>query len=248
METSPLIKEKIPRHIAIIMDGNGRWAKQRSLPRVIGHRRGIESVRKIVRACRNLGVDVLSLYAFSTENWNRPPTEIKALMALLKRYIRSEISELHKNDIRFNAIGDVQQLPEDVLNLLRQGSELTKNNTTMILNVALSYSGRSEIVSAVKTIVGKAGAGQLEARDVDEDLIAAHLYTQGMPDPDLLIRTSGELRISNFLLWQIAYSEIYITDVLWPDFREPHLHEALLDYQNRKRRFGLTDDQIQPAR
>ena len=233
--------EKLPRHIAIIMDGNGRWAKQRHLPRIMGHRKGSESVREVVRECRQLGIEVLTLYAFSTENWSRPKAEIKALMSLLKKFIRSEMLELHRNNIRVNMIGDLSKLPDDVMPSVREIMDITGANTGMTLNVALSYSGRDDIVRAVRRLVAEPGR---QAADITEELFSSCLDTAGQPDPDLLIRTSGELRVSNFLLWQIAYSELYITDVLWPDFGKEDLNKALRDYQTRKRRFGLTDEQM----
>ncbi len=246
MDSTKLIKEKLPRHIAIIMDGNGRWAKKRSLERIMGHRRGMESVRTVVRECNDLGVEALTLYAFSTENWNRPRAEVKALMALLKRYIRAEINELHEKNIRVQAIGALENLPEDVLKVLQEGVEKTKNNSGMVLNVALSYSGRDEILRAVADIADKVRQGALATADIDEQTFSGFLDTADLPDPDLLIRTSGEMRVSNFLLWQIAYTEIYVTDVLWPDFSRDHLYQALVDYQTRRRRFGKTDEQIAP--
>ncbi len=244
MHSETLIKEKLPKHIAIIMDGNGRWAKNHSLKRIMGHKKGMDAVREVVKTCRELGIKVLTLYAFSAENWRRPQSEIKALMSLLKLYIRSEISQLHKNNIKVNAIGDLQKLPKDVLKLIKDGFDKTKNNRGMVLNVALSYSGRDEILHAVTQIAGKVKANELTLSGIDEKIFSQHLYTAGLPDPDLLIRTSGELRVSNFLLWQIAYTEIYVTDALWPDFKKENLHKALLEYQQRKRRFGFTDEQI----
>ncbi|MEI6126142.1 MAG: isoprenyl transferase [Pseudomonadota bacterium] len=244
MDFRKLIKEKLPRHLAIIMDGNGRWAKKRAFPRIMGHKKGMEAVRQTVRECRELGIKVLTLYAFSTENWRRPKSEIKALMSLLKRYIRSEIKDLHQNNIRVNMIGALEKLPEDVMPFIHEAMDMTRDNTGMVLNIALSYSGRDEIVRAVAKIVEKIRLHTLTPADISEQTFAQHLYTAGQPDPDLLIRTSGEFRVSNYLLWQIAYTEIYVTDVLWPDFNKQDLHTALLDYQNRKRRFGLTDEQI----
>lgn len=244
MTVKGFINQSLPKHIAIIMDGNGRWAKKRSLARIMGHRKGMDSVKEVVKACCELQIEVLSLYAFSSENWKRPKSEVKALMALLKKYIRSEINELHKNNIRVNAIGDLKKLPEDVLRLIHDGVKKTKNNSGMILNVALSYSGRDEILQSVSKIAEKVSLHKLDISEIDEEIFSDHLYTAGLPDPDLLIRTSGELRISNFLLWQIAYTEIYVTDVLWPDFKSKDLYKALDDYQKRKRRFGRTDEQI----
>jgi len=233
--------EKLPQHIAIIMDGNGRWAQQRHLPRIMGHRKGIDAVREVVRECRKLGIEVLTLYAFSTENWRRPKAEIKALMALLKKFIRSEMLELHQNNIRVTMIGDLSKLPDDVMPAVREIMDVTSHNTGMTLNVALSYSGRDDILRAVRLLVAERGR---QASEITEELFSSCLDTAGQPDPDLLIRTSGELRVSNFLLWQIAYSEIYITEVLWPDFRKKDLAKALRDFKNRRRRFGLTDEQM----
>ncbi len=241
MGKGQLQTEKLPRHVAIIMDGNGRWAKQHHLPRIMGHRRGSESVREVVRECRQIGIEVLTLYAFSTENWLRPKTEIKALMALLKKFIRSEMLELHQNNIRVKMIGDLSKLPEDVMPAVREIMDVTGNNTGMTLNVALSYSGRDDILRAIHKLVADR---RTKASDITEDFFSSFLDTAGQPDPDLLIRTSGELRVSNFLLWQIAYSELYITDVLWPDFGKKDLAKALLDFQTRRRRFGLTDEQM----
>jgi undecaprenyl diphosphate synthase len=241
MDKGHLQSEKLPRHIAIIMDGNGRWAKQRHLPRIMGHRKGIETVREVVRECRQLGIEVLTLYAFSTENWRRPKAEIRALMALLKKFIRSETRELHQNNIKVNMIGDLGKLPEDVMPFVQEIMDATSCNTGMILNVALSYSGRDEIIRAMRRLLAE---GRTRALEITEELFSSYLDTAGQPDPDLLIRTSGELRVSNFLLWQIAYSELYITDMLWPDFEKKELYKALRDFQTRTRRFGLTDDQM----
>jgi undecaprenyl diphosphate synthase len=236
--------DTLPRHIAIIMDGNGRWAKKRSLNRIKGHREGAESVRDIVRACREIGIEVLTLYAFSTENWQRPKQEISALMKLLKDFLRSERSEMMENGIRLNAVGQIERFPEDVLAVLQEVMDATKENFGMLLNLALSYGGRDEIVTAAKRIAAEVRANRLASEEVTEDLFSDYLYTQGMPDPDLLIRTSGEMRISNFLLWQIAYAEIYVTKTLWPDFRREELFRILHDYEKRERRFGVTGDQI----
>jgi undecaprenyl diphosphate synthase len=227
--------QRLPAHIAIIMDGNGRWAKRRSLPRAAGHRAGVEPVRTTVDACARLGLEVLTLYAFSTENWKRPRTEVDMLWRLLRIYLRKELPEIVRNNIRFTCMGRLDALPLQVREELGNAIALTAHNTGMRLNVALNYSGRAELVDAVNAIVEHA---RLTGKPVDEETIAAHLYTAGLPDPDLLIRTSGEMRISNFLLWQIAYSEIYITETLWPDFRVRDLLEAILDYQKRDRRFG----------
>jgi undecaprenyl diphosphate synthase len=240
--------ESLPRHIAIIMDGNGRWARKRSLNRIRGHREGAESVRTIVRSCREIGIEVLTLYAFSTENWQRPRKEVSALMSLLKDFLRSELPEMMKNDIRLNAIGQIERFPDDVLAVLRDVMEETRNNSGMILNLALSYGGRDEIVSAAQKIAADVQAGRIQTEEITEAFFSKYLYTGGMPEPDLLIRTSGEMRISNFLLWQIAYAEIYVTDTLWPDFRKDELIQILDDYKKRERRFGVTGDQIKQAR
>ncbi len=244
LDMDKLIKEKLPRHIAIIMDGNGRWAKRRALARLKGHQKGMEAVKEVVRCCRELGIEALTLYAFSQENWKRPKTEIQGLMRLLKRFIRSELAELHRNNIKVQSIGQLERLPEDVQAIVHEAMELTKNNTGMILNVALSYGGRDEILRAVARLVQKAKTNHFSPDELTEELFSRELYTAGLPDPDLLIRTSGEMRISNFLLWQLAYTEIYVTDVLWPDFRKQDLYKALSDYQKRQRRFGLTGEQI----
>jgi undecaprenyl diphosphate synthase len=226
------------------MDGNGRWAKKRSLNRIRGHREGAESVRDIVRACREIEIEVLTLYAFSTENWRRPKQEISALMKLLKDFLRSELSEMMENDIRLNAIGQLDRFPGDVFEVLQKVMDTTRGNSGMLLNLALSYGGRDDIVTAARKLAVEIKAGNLEAEEIDEEVFSDFLYTGGMPDPDLLIRTSGEMRISNFLLWQIAYAELYVTNTLWPDFRRAELFEILLDYENRERRFGTTGDQV----
>jgi undecaprenyl diphosphate synthase len=239
-----LIKEKLPQHIAIIMDGNGRWAKRRTLARIRGHQKGMEAVKEVVKSCRELGIQALTLYAFSQENWKRPKTEIKGLMRLLKSFIRSELAALKKNNIRVKSIGHLERLPEDVQAIVKDAIEETKDNRGMVLNVALSYGGRDEILQAVARIVQKARANNFSPAELNEEMFSRELYTAGLPDPDLLIRTSGEMRISNFLLWQLAYTEIYVTEVLWPDFKKQDLYEALIDYQKRQRRFGLTGEQI----
>jgi undecaprenyl diphosphate synthase len=226
------------------MDGNGRWAKKRSLNRIRGHREGAESVRNIVRACREMGIEVLTLYAFSTENWQRPRPEISALMGLLKSFLRSELGEMMENGIRLNAIGQIERFPDDVLTVLREVMDQTRKNPGMILNLALSYGGRDEIVTAARRIAAEVQAGRLQSDEITEGVFSKYLYTEGMPEPDLLIRTSGEMRISNFLLWQIAYTEICVTDTLWPDFRRDELIQILHDYEKRERRFGVTGDQI----
>ena len=226
--------DRLPRHVAIIMDGNGRWAGQRHLPRVEGHRAGIDSVRDVVETSARLGLDVLTLYAFSVENWKRPVTEVSTLMMLLKRYLRLELSTLLRNNIRFKVIGRTDALAPDVLEELHAAERKTSTNSGMLFNIALNYGGRSEIIDAAR----RAMASGLDPRELDEDRFSSFLYTAGQPDPDLLIRTSGEMRVSNFLLWQIAYAEIWVTDTLWPDFRCRHLLEGVLAYQKRDRRFG----------
>ncbi|MGA2600758.1 MAG: isoprenyl transferase [Bryobacteraceae bacterium] len=231
--------ERLPAHIAIIMDGNGRWAKRRGLPRVAGHRAGVEPVRTTVNTCARLGLQALTLYAFSTENWKRPRAEVDMLWRLLRIYLRKELPEIIRNNIQFTCIGRIDGLPGPVRAELEAATESTSRNTGMRLNVAINYSGRAELVDAVNAIIEDARLeGRLHSLHIDEETIASHLYTAGMPEPDLLIRTSGEMRISNFLLWQIAYSEIYITETLWPDFQRTDLLTAILDYQKRDRRFG----------
>ncbi len=237
-------KDRIPAHIAIIMDGNGRWAKQHSLGRVAGHKKGVEAVRDTVTTCREIGVRYLTLYAFSAENWNRPSREVSALMRLLQKFLQLELKILQKNNIRLTAIGNLKSLPEGVLKTLNEVIGLTSGNSAMTLILALSYGGRDEILDAVKRIAGDSAAGKLDAASITKKSISDYLYTEGIPDPDLLIRTSGEYRISNFLLWQTAYTEFYFTDVLWPDFRKEDLFRAIADYQKRERRFGLTSDQL----
>ena len=226
--------ERLPQHIAVIMDGNGRWAAQRHLPRVEGHRAGIDSVREIVESSARIGIPVLTLYAFSVENWKRPATEVSTLMSLLKRYLRLELNTLLRNNIRFRVIGRFSELAPDVQKELKAAEDRTASNTGMWFNIALNYGGRAEIVEAARRIV----AARVDPDAVDEALFARFLYTAGQPDPDLLIRTSGEMRVSNFLLWQIAYAEIWVTETLWPDFRKRHLLEAIVAYQKRHRRYG----------
>ena len=226
--------DRLPRHVAIIMDGNGRWAGERHLPRVEGHRAGVDSVRDVVEASARLGLEVLTLYAFSVENWKRPAAEVSTLMMLLKRYLGLELGTLLRNNIRFNVIGRAEALSPDVRTELLDAERKTAKNTGMLFNIALNYGGRTEIVDAARRLV----ASGIPADDIDEDRFASFLYTNGQPDPDLLIRTSGEMRVSNFLLWQIAYAEIWVTDTLWPDFRCRHLLEGVLAYQKRDRRFG----------
>jgi undecaprenyl diphosphate synthase len=242
-----LIPEKLPRHVAVIMDGNGRWAKLKAMNRIRGHEEGAESVREIVRASREIGIPWLTLYAFSEENWRRPRYEIVALMKLLKKFLRSELKEMLENEIRLQAIGRIYRLPEDVREVLSESVNRTASNKGMVLTLALSYGGRQEIVDGIRKIAKKLEAGQLSSSDVTEDLVCGSLYTVGMPDPDLLIRTSGECRVSNFLLWQIAYTEIYMTPTLWPDFRREEYMKALEEYQRRERRFGATGEQVAEA-
>jgi undecaprenyl diphosphate synthase len=234
----------IPVHIAIIMDGNGRWARQRGLPRVAGHMQGVETVRDIVKACVGLGVKYLTLYTFSTENWKRPKDEVTTLMRLIVKSLQNETNELHANGIRLTTIGDQDSLPGIVQKELNEAVKKTADNKAMTLNLALSYSGRWEIVEAVKEIANLLKDGKINTEDINDSLISKHLTTGNIPDPDLLIRSGGEFRISNFLLWQIAYSEIFISDVLWPEFSRTHLYEAIRDYQTRERRFGLVSEQI----
>ena len=246
METLDL--QKLPRHVAIIMDGNGRWAKQRGMNRIRGHEEGAESVRAIVRANREIGIPWLTLYAFSEENWRRPKYEVEALMVLLKRFLQTEVKEMLDNGIRFQAIGRTHKLPKDVQRTLLQTAERTAPGRNMVLTLALSYGGRQEVTDAVLKMVQRVEAGEIRSSDITEALLSEHLYTATMPDPDLLIRTSGECRISNFLLWQIAYAEIYMTPTYWPDFRKKEYVEALIEYQKRERRFGATGDQVALSR
>ncbi len=239
-----LDKDRLPQHLAIIMDGNGRWAKQQGMLRVFGHENGAKSVRVTVEACARLGIPNLTVYAFSTENWSRPQPEVKTLMKLLVSSLKKEIKTLQENNIRLNCIGNIAMLPKSAQAQLLEVIEKTKNNSRMTLTLALSYGSREEILRAVRAIAEKVKNNIISIDGVDESIINQHLYTQNLPDVDLLIRTSGEHRISNFLLWQIAYAELYFTDVLWPDFREEHLYAALADYQKRERRFGKTSEQI----
>ncbi len=235
---SELDASQLPAHVAIIMDGNGRWAKKRLLNRIIGHEKGSETVRTVVRACRELGIRYLTLYAFSTENWQRPKVEVEALMALLRRFLQSEKSEMMENNIRLRMIGQLDRLPPKVREILQETMAATKDNTGMDLILALSYGARAEIVAMVQALAEKIKRGQVEPAAITAELVADHLYTREIPDPDLLIRTSGEMRISNFLLWQIAYSEIFVTPTLWPDFSKEELLQILKDFQRRERRFG----------
>ncbi len=237
-------REGLPRHIAIIMDGNGRWAKQRGYPRVLGHREGIKSVREVVEACGELGIEVLTLYTFSTENWRRPREEVSALMKLLLKTIQKEIRDLIRNNVRLTVIGNLEHLPDAARKSMETAIQKTEANTGLNLNLALSYGSREELVRAVKKIAEQVKEGELDPEAVSSKTIQDHLYTSKVPDPDLLIRTSGEYRISNFLLWQLAYTEIYFTDVLWPDFRKADLLKAIDNYRQRERRFGKVSEQI----
>ncbi len=236
--------KNVPKHIAIIMDGNGRWAKERGLPRIAGHREGINSVREITRICGEIGVKYLTLFTFSTENWNRPKREVKALMTLLLSTIKKETKELHKNNVKFSTIGDISILPKSTEKGIKEGIKLTSNNSGLNLILALNYGSRQEILSAVNNIISDINKKDIEIDSIDENIFSSYLYTNNCPDPDLLIRTSGELRISNFLLWQSAYTEMYLTDTYWPSFRENELFQAILDFQNRERRFGKTSEQL----
>ncbi|MDI9570267.1 MAG: isoprenyl transferase [Pseudomonadota bacterium] len=236
--------QRLPRHIAIIMDGNGRWAKRHALGRIMGHQKGVEAVRKTVRLCREIGVEYLTLYAFSVENWSRPDQEVAALMSILRQYLRSELAEMMDNQIRLNAIGDIDGLQAPVRKLLEETMAQTAENRGMVLSLALSYGGQDEIIRAVRRVAQEVREGKLAVEDITRESFAAYLYTAGIPDPDLLIRTSGEFRISNFLLWQSAYTEFHFTEVLWPDFDRKDLLAAIADYQRRERRYGLTSDQL----
>jgi undecaprenyl diphosphate synthase len=237
-------KDNLPKHLAIIMDGNGRWAKQKGLLRAFGHENGTKSVRVTVETCAKLGIENLTLYAFSTENWNRPKLEVDTLMKLLINSLKNEVKTLTDNNIRLNSIGNIDLLPKSAQKQLQEVISKTKDNTRMTLTLALSYGSREEIAHAVRNISDKVKNNIISIDDIDESIINQHLYTQNLPEVDLLVRTSGEHRISNFLLWQIAYAELYFTDVLWPDFKEEDLYEAIISYQKRERRFGKTSEQI----
>lgn len=237
-------KDKLPKHVAIIMDGNGRWAKVQGLDRVEGHKNGVRSVREVTEAGAELGIQYLTLYAFSTENWNRPKAEVDALMELLVETIKNEVSTLNKNNIRLQTIGDTKSLPINCQINLQEAIDSTAQNNGMVLNLALSYSARWEMIEAVKQIAEKVKENELGINDIDAETISNHLTTKNVPDPELLIRTSGETRISNFLLWQIAYAELYFTQTLWPDFRKEDFYQAIFDFQNRERRFGKTSEQV----
>jgi len=235
---------RLPQHVAIIMDGNGRWAKGKGKLRVFGHHNGVLSVRDVVEGAGEIGIKYLTLYTFSAENWNRPKYEVTAIMELLISTINKEIKKLMENNVRLNTIGDIEMLPQKCHDELKSAMQKTAGNTGLVLTLALSYSSRREIVQAAQAIAAKVERGEIKAADVNEELFASQLHTADMPDPELLIRTSGEYRISNYLLWQIAYAELYFTDKLWPDFRREDLYEAILDYQKRERRFGLTSEQV----
>jgi undecaprenyl diphosphate synthase len=241
---SQIIPEGVPQHIAVIMDGNGRWAKQQGRERLLGHSFGVDSVRAALTGAKNIGVKFITMYAFSTENWNRPQDEVEGLMDLLVKTIAGEVDELNAQDVRLLSIGDAPGLPEDCQLELKNAIESTKNNKTINLVIALNYSSRWEITDAVKRIAADQSAGKIANTDITDELISSYLNTAGIPDPELVIRTSGEQRLSNFLLWQAAYSEFYFTPVLWPDFRENDLYKAVIDYQNRERRFGMVSEQL----
>lgn len=247
MVPSEIDINKIPQHVAIIMDGNGRWAKKRGLGRIFGHKNGVEAVRQSVEAAVESGVKYLTLYAFSTENWNRPKSEVEALMSLIIDAILKETSSLHKNNVRLTTIGDINSFPQNVINKLNQSINHTSNNTGLVLTLALSYSSRWEIVEAVKSIASDVVEGKLAIDSISNEIFSQHLNTAEMPDPELLIRTSGEQRISNFMLWQIAYTELYFSEMFWPDFRKKHFWEAIIEYQKRERRFGKTSEQVKGA-
>jgi len=234
----------LPVHVAVIMDGNGRWAQKRNLPRAVGHRQGVDSVREIVTNSRDLGIGHLTLYAFSTENWKRPPLEVQALMGLLKTFLQGELDNLHRNQVRVRCLGQIDRLPAEVRSILETAIARTADNTVLNLNLALSYGGRHEITAAARQLAAECCSGALRPEEISEEMLAARLYTTGQPDPDLLIRTGGESRLSNFLLWQLSYAEIYITETLWPEFRRDQYLAALADFQGRQRRFGRTPEQV----
>ncbi len=246
LDLAQLDQGRLPRHLAIIMDGSGRWATSRALSRIRGHQRGLEAAKHVIRTARELGIPVLTLFAFSSENWRRPPDEVGALMELLRIHLREQLAEMLEHNIRLSAIGRLDDLPTDVRAIVEEAVDATRGNDGMTLNVALSYGGRAEIIVAVRRLVSDlvAGGRSVEPAAITEEMLAAYLDTAGLPDPDFLIRTSGEFRLSNFLLWQLAYTELYVTPTLWPDFRRPHLIEALLDFQRRERRFGQTSQQV----
>lgn len=233
-----LDKNNVPKHIAIIMDGNGRWAKKRKLPRTMGHKAGVETIRRVIKEAHVLGIKYLTLYAFSTENWKRPDDEVSALMKLLVEYLRSELAELNRNGVVIKVLGDITKLPTDAQKEILEAIEVTKNNTGVVVNIAFNYGGRDEIIRAVKLVCEEVKCGKIDSEDINEDIFERFLYTRDIPDPDLIIRPSGEQRISNFLLWQCAYSEFWYSNVCWPDFKEEHLRKAIYDYQHRDRRYG----------
>jgi undecaprenyl diphosphate synthase len=239
-----VLNGNLPNHLAIIMDGNGRWAKDRMLPRIMGHRKGVQTVRLIVEECSKVGIRYLTLFAFSAENWSRPKTEVKSLMTLLKKYVKMEVPRMMRNNTRFKVIGNRDDLPDDVRSALDDAMAVTAANSGMTLTLALSYGSRQEMLQAAKAVAADIVSGRLMPAALTENSFSEYLYTSSLPDPDLLIRTSGEMRISNFLLWQLAYAELYFTEINWPDFGREELHKALHDYQSRERRFGLTSDQI----
>jgi undecaprenyl diphosphate synthase len=247
-ENQVLDPKRIPRHVAIIMDGNGRWAKERNLPRIMGHKKGTESVKDIVKTARELNLEVLTLYAFSTENWKRPSLEVQGLMTLLKTYLKAEMQNMLENNISLRCIGEIEKLQPDIQKIIamviRETALKSEENPSMVLNLALSYGSRAEILRAARIMAEKCVSGQFAPKDFSEQLFASHLYTGGLPDPDLLIRTGGESRLSNFLLWQLSYAELYITETMWPDFKGESLIEALRYYQSRERRFGQTSEQL----
>jgi len=245
MQMNKIDMNRIPRHIAIIMDGNGRWAKQRNMPRSYGHQAGVDAVRRVTTECSNLGVKYLTLYTFSTENWNRPPKEVAALIGLIFTSLEDEI--FMKNNVRFRVIGDIDRLPQDVQEKLQSTMDHTAGNDKMTMTIALSYSSKWEITEATRRIACEVRDGKIQPEDINEEVISQHLNTNFMPDPDLLIRTGGELRISNYLLWQIAYSELYFCDTYWPDFDAEYLHQAIIEYQGRQRRYGKTSAQIEES-
>jgi undecaprenyl diphosphate synthase len=236
--------QRVPKHVAIIMDGNGRWAKGKGMSRIFGHKHALTAVRESIETAAEIGVEAISLYAFSTENWSRPKMEVDALMKLLIQSLKKELPTFQKNEVKVNAIGNIESLPEKAQKTLEDVRELTKNNTRITLTLALSYGSREEIVNAIKKISKKVVNKSLDLEKIDENTINNHLYTFNLPDVDLMIRTSGEQRISNFLLWQMAYAELYFTDILWPDFRQEHFYDAIIEYQNRERRFGKTSEQL----
>jgi undecaprenyl diphosphate synthase len=239
---------RVPNHVAVIMDGNGRWAKGKGMNRIFGHRNALTAVRETIEAAAEIGTQAITLYAFSTENWNRPKTEVKALMTLLINSLNNELKTFQENNVKVNAIGSIDSLPKNAQKTLAGVIEKTKNNTQIVLTLALSYGAREEIVNTIKNISKKVVNNELSIEEIDEKIINNHLYTFNLPDVDLMIRTSGEQRISNFLLWQMAYAELYFTDILWPDFRREHFFDAIIEYQNRERRFGKTSEQITPTK